>query len=359
MTDSHPPSAGNGRTSRLDRASRRRTIHRGLLAAAGALVPVLLVLLLWKAAQAVLLIFAGYLMSVFLRAPIPFLRGRTGLSHRAAFGIVLLVLAALLVALGFWTAPRVAEQADELSRQIPQAVEQLSGQLDRYEWSRWLQARIESGQQRMDGSWLSGALGVFSSVVGAVTGFVVVLWAGIYFAFDPRLYRRGLTALVPRRRRERVAEVFGEADETLRYWMLGMLASMTVVGILTWIGLSALGIPLAFILALLSALLTFIPNFGPIASTIPPALLALAQEPIKALWIVLLYLGIQTVESYLITPMIQKKAIEMQPALILMAQVVLALLFGFMGLVVAMPLAAALLVIVQRLYIEDVLEAEA
>lgn len=341
--------------AQLDRGARRRTIHRGLLAAAGVLVPVLLVLLFWKAAQGVLLIFAGYLVGVFLRAPTRLLRRRTGLSHRAAFGIVLLVLAGLATALGVWAAPRVAEQADELSRQIPRAVEQLTGQLERYEWSRWLQSRFQAGPQGTDGTWLRGALGVFSSVVGAVTGFVIVLWAGIYFAFDPRLYERGLIVLVPLRRRTRVAEVLDEADETLRYWMVGMLASMAMVGVLTWIGLAALGIPLAFILALLAAVLTFIPNFGPIASTIPPALLALAQEPIKALWVVLLFLGIQAVESYLFTPMIQKKAIEMPPAVILTAQVVLTLLFGFMGLLVAVPLAAAAIVLVRRLYVEDVL----
>lgn len=340
-------------------AERRWTMHRGLLAATGALVPVLLVLLFWKAAVGFLLVFTGYLAAVFLRAPTRLLSRRTGLSHRAAFGIVMLLLVGLAVALGFWAAPRVADQVDQLSRQLPRAVEDLTGQLDRYDWTSRLMAGLQARSQAGDGAWLRGALGIFSSVAGAVTGFLVVLFAGIYLAFDPDLYEGGLLALVPPRRRARVAEVLAETDATLRRWMVGKIASMAVIGVLTWIGLSALGIPLAFTLSLLAALLTFIPNFGPIASTVPPALLALAQSPIRALWVILLFLGIQAVESYLVTPMIQKQAIAMPPALILASQVILALLFGFLGILVATPLAAALIVIVRRLYVDDVLEARA
>lgn len=339
---------------------RRRALHRGLLFATGALVPILAVLLVWKAANGVLLLFAGYLVAVFLRALTRFVKNHSPLSHRWAFAVVMLVLVALAVGVGWWMAPRVNEQVQQLSEELPAAVEQATEQLQDYEWVRWFERRMEEGdgEQGAAVSWLRRALGVFATTVGAITGFLILLWTGIYIAFDPHLYERGAVGLVPQRHRERVSQVFTEMDETLAYWMLGKVAAMLIIGILTWIGLSALGIPLAFTLSLLAALLTFIPNFGPIASTIPPALLALAQAPIKALWVVLLFLGIQFVESYLVTPLIQRRAIAMPPALIVLAQVVLSLLFGFLGLLVATPLAAALIVLVKRLYVEDVLEED-
>jgi predicted PurR-regulated permease PerM len=339
----------------LRRAERRRAVHRAFLVSAGALVPVLLFLLLWFGAQALLLVFAGYLVAVFVRAPTRWVARRARLSHRLAFALVLLILTLLAFALGSWAAPRVAEQADELSRQLPQAFRDLTRQLGQYEWSIWLQSRVEGWWESTDGAWMSRALGAFSTFAGAIAGFLIVFFAGLYFAFDPWLYRNGLLALVPLHRRGRVAEVLSETDETLRYWMIGKIVAMAVIGVLTWIGLALLGIPLAFLLALLAALLTFIPNFGPIASTVPPALLALAQSPMKAVWVVLLFIGIQALESNLITPIIQKRAIEMPPALILATQVVFALLFGFLGIAVATPLTAAVIVLVRRLYVEDAL----
>lgn len=234
-------------------------------------------------------------------------------------------------------------------------MDQLLDRLQDYQWVQWTEARLQRASEDGGASWMGRALGVFSTLFGAVAGFAIILFTGIYLAASPDLYQRGALALVPRRHRARVSQVMSDVDHTLRWWLLGQLTAMVIVGALTWIGLAALGIPLAFALALIAALLTFIPNFGPIASAVPPALLALAQEPTKALWVVLLFLGIQTVESYFITPFIQKKAIAMPPAAILFSQIVLSLLFGFLGLLVATPLAAAVIVLAHRLYVEDVL----
>lgn len=334
-------------------------LRRGLLFAAGALVPVLLVAVAWKTAQALLLLFAGYLVSLFLRHPTDLLARRTRLSHLPAFALVLLGLVVLAVGAGFWLAPRLAEQFQELSRQLPEAFRQLMERVDDRRWFQWADDRLGPMGGEGGVSWLQRALGIFSTVAGAVTGVLIVLWASIYFAATPGRYAEGFLQLVPPGRRDHVGDVLGRTDSKLRQWMVGKASAMAIVGVLTWIGLAVLGIPLAFTLALIAALLTFVPNFGPIASTVPPALLALAQSPIKALWVVLLFLGIQAVESYLITPMIQEEAIEMPPGLLLASQIVFALLFGFMGVVVATPLMAALLVLIRGFYVEDVLESQA
>jgi predicted PurR-regulated permease PerM len=350
------PGPEAGSRTRLSGAERKRTLQKGLLAAAGALIPLALAVVFVEAAQGFFLIFAGYLAGVFLRVPTEWLRHRTGLSHLAAFAVVLVTLVVVVVVAGVLVAPRVADQGQQLADDMPRAFDTLLSELENVPGAGWLEAQIERQRQSDGGaSFLRRALGLFSTVAGALTGLVVVLWAGIYFGSNPGLYKRGLLALVPKRREERVSEVLSETDDTLAHWMVGQLLSMTIVGVLTWIGLLALGIPLAFTLALIAALLTFIPNFGPIASMVPPALLGLAESPSKALWVVVLYLAIQTVESYMITPFIQKQAIAMPPALILFSQIVLTALFGFIGLLVALPLAAAVLVLVRRLYMEDVL----
>ena len=141
--------------------------------------------------------------------------------------------------------------------------------------------------------------------------------------------------------------------ETLINWLLGKLFSMTVVGVLTALGLWALGIPLIGVLSLLAGLLSFIPNFGPILALIPAVLVALLEGPDQALYVAGLYVLVQAVESNLITPLVQQRLIEMPPALILVAQVLMGTLVGGLGVMLATPVVAILMVLVKMLYIQD------
>jgi predicted PurR-regulated permease PerM len=205
------------------------------------------------------------------------------------------------------------------------------------------------------GDLVSRVTGIASTALAAVTGFLIVLFLGLYLAAEPGLYTAGILRLVPRHHRERAGEVLAKLYETLEWWLVARLASMAVIGVLTWIGLAALGIPLAFLLAVLAAILTFVPYVGPVLSALIPALLALAQSPMKALWVIVLFLGIQTIESYLITPLIERKAVRLPPALTIIAQVLFTLIAGPLGLLLASPLVAVLMVLVQMLYVEDAL----
>lgn len=132
---------------------------------------------------------------------------------------------------------------------------------------------------------------------------------------------------------------------------------MAIIGACTAVGLWALGVPLALTLALLAAALTFVPNFGPILAAVPAVLLGLLESPTKALYVVLLYVGVQTVESYVLTPLIQKRTVSAPPALTILAQVLLGVLVGGLGVVLATPLTAVALVLARELYVRDVLEA--
>jgi predicted PurR-regulated permease PerM len=145
---------------------------------------------------------------------------------------------------------------------------------------------------------------------------------------------------------------------TLRWWLIGRLMDMTLVGVLSGVGLWLLGIPLALSLGILAGLLNFIPNIGPLLAAVPAVLLALTEGAPQALYVIILYMGIQSLESYLVVPLIQKKLISMPPVLIFIAQLSMALMFGVLGLLLATPMAAVLLVLVKMIYIEDILGEE-
>jgi predicted PurR-regulated permease PerM len=137
------------------------------------------------------------------------------------------------------------------------------------------------------------------------------------------------------------------------------MISAAIVGCLTWLGLWLLGIPIALVLALIAAVLTFIPNIGPLMSLVPAVLIAASEGLGTALAVVALYMGVQAVETYLITPVIQQRTVDLPPVVILMAQIVMGILFGMLGVALAMPLAAAIMVLVKELWVKDRLEQPA
>lgn len=219
--------------------------------------------------------------------------------------------------------------------------------------------RAEPDQLADGGALVDQATGVLLTTISAVGAAVIILFVGLYVAAQPTLYQRGIRRLVPVAGRHRFDEVLLEVISVLRWWLIGKILSMVLVGVLTTVGLWWLDVPLALTFGLLAAALTFIPNFGPVLSVVPPALLALADDPTRAAYVVALYLAIQTVESYAVTPLIQRRTVSMPPALTITSQIVLGVLVGGIGVVVATPLTAAAMTVVRMLYVEDLLEQDA
>jgi predicted PurR-regulated permease PerM len=196
---------------------------------------------------------------------------------------------------------------------------------------------------------------IFSTTFGALAGLLVFLLVGLYLAVEPSLYTEGVIRLVPIAKRARAHEIVQALGHTLRWWLLGRGVSMLMVRLFTAVGLWLIGVPLALTFGLLAALLTFVPYLGPILSAIPPALLALTQQPQQELYVILLYSGIQGVESYLLMPLVQERTVSLPPALTITAEVVLGILLGVWGIILATPLVAAMLVLVRMLYVEETL----
>jgi predicted PurR-regulated permease PerM len=193
-------------------------------------------------------------------------------------------------------------------------------------------------------------------VVSAVGGSVVVLFLGLYFAAEPRLYLKGMLKLVPKSAEQRGGEVLCRTGEQLRHWLFGKLSLMAFVGISTSIGLWWLNMPLILSLATLAALLDFIPNIGPIISAVPALLIAFTKGPVTALEILVLYVAVQVIESYILQPLVQKRAVSLPPSVTLLSQVLVGSLFGSLGLILATPLTVAGLTMLNMLYVEDILK---
>jgi len=309
------------------------------------------------AADALLLIFACILFSILLYKLSALLHQRTGIKRNIALVIVVLLLTAIFGLGGWAMAPQISEQSGQLAKEIPAAVERLQAEVAQHPLLKRVVAELPPPEDivKQMGSLVPNAGLFFSGIIGALGNIVIIIFVGIYFAASPGVYTGGFIRLVPQQKRGRAREVMQEMGDNLSSWLLGKAVSMLIVGVTTAIGLSLLGVPLALILGVIAGLLDFIPYLGPIMAGIPAVLLALSISPDLALYALLLFAAINMLEGYVLQPMIEAKAIELPPALVIVMQLIFGTLFGFAGVALATPLAAVLSVLVKMLYIEDIL----
>ncbi|MBA3885767.1 MAG: AI-2E family transporter [Acidobacteria bacterium] len=199
------------------------------------------------------------------------------------------------------------------------------------------------------------AAGAAWRVVDGLIALVLVIFAGLYLAAHPQPYIRGVLRMFPLARRHRIGEVMYACGYTLRWWLFGQLLAMAVVGVLMGVGLAIIGVPLAFALGVLAGLFEFIPTLGPMLGLLPALLLALTQGSNTAFWVLGLYSVVQTFEAYLLTPLVQQRVVHLPPVVTIITQVFFAWTVGPIGLLIAVPLVAVIMVIVQMLYVEDFL----
>ena len=214
-----------------------------------------------------------------------------------------------------------------------------------------------SAQPRQSGGQGSGVSGfisrAFSGTFGLLGDLYVLMFLGIFLGAAPREYVDGVVGMVPEGGQSRARKILESTGENLKSWFKGMTYSVLITFALTAIGLLIIGVDLWLILAIAAGLLTFIPNFGPIISWIPAVLVGFLDSPQTALWITVLYVIIQTVESNILTPMIQKKMINTPAALLLFFQMVMGALSSGWGVVMATPLLVVIMTVVQQLYLKE------
>lgn len=333
--------------------------ERVLIAVTAVIAVVLAVALVYFTFDIIMLIFAAALLAIFLRGLADLLRPWIPLSEGWLVLIVAVILLAVIAGASALLAPSVAEQARVLRTDVPVSAARAADYIAQFSWGQAIISHLPSTEDifnRLDvRTLLSRVSGYFSSTIGAFGQVLVTILLAIYLAGEPRFYTNGFTRLVPVDKRERAGEILNAIYETLRWWLIGKAGSMIFIGVLTWIGLSIIGVPLALTLGLIAGLLSFIPNFGPIISAIPALLLAVIDSPISAVYVLGLYVGIQVVESNVVTPLIERETVELPPALTIIFQLALGAIIGGLGLVLATPLLAVVVVLVNMIYIEDIL----
>jgi predicted PurR-regulated permease PerM len=211
-------------------------------------------------------------------------------------------------------------------------------------------------------SQLGGAKRYFfpflTSTLAVLGGFILMLVLAIYVAADPDTYHDGLMHLFPHRMRKRAGEVLTAMATAMRKWLVTQLIAMLVIGGVTTVVLLIFRVKAAISLGILAGLLEFIPTVGPLLSAVPAVAMAFIDSPQKALWVGIAYFGIQFLENHILIPILMKEGVDLPPALTVMAQAIMALVFGFLGLLVAVPMLAAVVVAVKMLYVQDVVGDE-
>ncbi|MCK8787420.1 AI-2E family transporter [Roseomonas sp. NAR14] len=346
-----------GRSALLDER-RVQALERIAAIVRWSAIAVAVALALWLLADVAMLIFAAALLAAGLRGAACWLSRRTGLGVGWCLALVVLALV-LVAALGLWLAgPSLAQQFGALREQLTQQLRQLRETMQDSPWGRWTMEHLPpalggSGSQEGGGSDVAPRIagtvaGVLSSTLGALGTLVLLLAAALYFAASPETYVNGMLRLLPARQHRRAREILGRLGLTLQAWLGGQMVDMLAVGVVTTLGLMALGVPLAPVLGLIAGLLNFIPYIGAIAGAVPAVLVAAADGPQQILLVIALYTVIQTVEGNVLAPIIQKRAVDLPPAATILAQTAIGTLFGLGGVILATPIAAALLAVGQE-----------
>ena len=379
---------------------------RDVVRTAGLVLAMYLALrLLWFANALFLVTFLGILFAIAVSSGVDRLE-RLRIPRGVGAALIVLAFFGLLIGFGAWLAPTLRAQGAELREKLPEAVDRVelwlnkrqsgmfgvllggsdavtgagatTGAADTSAAPRAPGAAPAAGagqataraagdtapqakgapqlQQRIQEK-LSGAsrylFPFLTHTVEALGGVLIVVFLSIYLAADPQLYRRGVLALIPHRRQAQTAEVMDRVASVLRRWLVTQLIAMLVIGAVTTIVLLILGVKAAFALGVLAGLFEFIPTVGPLLSAIPGVAMGFLDSPEKAAMVAVAYWGIQFLENHILIPLLMKGGMDLPPALTVITQALLALVFGFLGLMVAVPLLATIMVMVQVLYVEQ------
>ena len=324
-------------------------------------LPLVALWVFWNAQTAFFLLFSGVLFAALIDACIRGLDRFLGLDRIWLFAIVVGTIVLAFVALIWFGGSYVVGQVDELIVLVSKQADEVSELVGMVRGEDVAERDSALGVLRQAGTLLPGggsgaetALNTVQTIFSYLANAVIIFFIGAFLAVEPGLYKRGFARLFPPDARDEVDDALVETGQTLRNWLVGKLASMTMIFVFTWLGLMLVGFPFSFALGLVAGALAFIPNIGPILTYIPIALVGLsAGSTTTLLYGLLIYAAAQAIESYLFTPLIQKRMVSLPPALIFFAQILGGILFGLWGVALATPIAAVLKTLIEKLYIQE------
>lgn len=313
------------------------------------LLVVISVFVLRAAFNVLLMILAGSLISIYFHGIADFLCKYSKLKYKLCL-IIAVILSFIAGGLILWfLGARISEQVSELSRELPVVIKGVEEKLSASSLGRKMLSYITgNNSQKLMNSFQS----IFRTSFGVIGDIYIILFIGIFFTIDPKVYQKGFLQLIPTTSRPKTIRIMKRISFTLKNWLAGMLIAMLFIAILTVTGLTIIGVPMALALAVIAGFLNFIPNFGPLLAMIPAVLISLTIDLNTAMIVFGLYLFVQIIESNIVTPMVQKAMIEIPPGLIIIGQVLFGTLIGGLGVIFATPLLAIIMVVVDELYVK-------
>ena len=315
----------------------------------------IIIVLLWLLSDVILVLFAATLLACQLAGASHFLSRWTRLPYGVSLAAVILAIAGAIGLFAWLHGPDLVSELGSIYAQANQQVAALWTKLGNVDWLKSTIDKVQDYVQHIGSHAAGYAAGFVTSTLGGFGTLLLIVVGAVYIAAAPQTYVNGLLSLMPNRWRRHGAVVLKQEGHTLRWWFLGQLMDMAAIGVLTGIGLLFLGVKLSLTLALVAALFNFVPYVGALAGSIPAILVALSDGPQTALYVAALFVVVQTLEGNLIAPLIQRSTVELPPLVTLLSQTVLGTLFGPLGLILATPITAAVLVLVRRVYQEKIL----
>jgi predicted PurR-regulated permease PerM len=297
-------------------------------------------------AQPILLIFGGMVVACMLDGGTRLLGRVMPVARGLRLTLVILGVLAFIGWVGVFAGSEITEQAAQLPSVIELQVERISDLAARYRITAGSDDISTLASQAM--SSLSGVTTAVTSLIGGIASLAMICVLGVFIAADPRLYERGFAWMLPMSERSHFYGTLEKIGATLRRLLAGRLLGMLVEGVGTWALLAIGGVPMAALLGLLTALLAFLPNIGAIISGILIVSVGFASGTGIGIYALCVYLAVQAIDSYLIVPMVAKKAVDLAPALVLGAQIIMGALFGILGLALADPIVATIKVALER-----------
>ena len=342
-----------GTDTNLER--QRRNIYFGIGLAFALLIAAYLV---FQLRAVMLVILVTLLLSIVISAPVDYL-SRRGMGRGLGTLLVLTIMTLVFGLAGFLLGSTVVGQVQQFVNRVPTLFSSLQDRAGQLESALGLQTSLqpdpqqilESAQGFLSGGTFSAVLSVSSGLANVLSFLFVILIATIFVVAYPAPLVKGVVELFPAGRRERAREILDKMYKAVQWWFLGQVMDMVIVGILFTVALFIIGVPFALLFGILAGLLALIPFVGPVISVIPPILVSLIEDPVMALWVLLSYFVIQGVESYLIQPVVMSHAVALHPAAIVFTLLISGTLFGAVGLLIGIPLVAALYVLVRELWI--------
>ncbi len=347
-------------------------INQGLRNIVATLVIGLSLLFVWEIRGTLMLIFTAVILVVLFTMPVRLLMRRFDMNRFLAillsvigfFATVVLIALSILPTLGAQfsvlatdVVPRGVEQAQELlnSETLIEQFDFLEGIFDNFEVDSELINQVFSQVSDALGRLGGTVLPVVGGVANTILSLLIIFFLSMYLLAEPELYVNGIIRLTPKWYRDRMRVILRRIDSTLRVWLSVTGVSMIFVGVATGLGLAALGIQEWLALGALAGLLSFIPNFGPVIALIPSVAVALVQARDNVLWTVVIIYGISFVQSQVISPVLARERMNMPAILVLLGQIIFGFFFGFLGLMLAVPLSACVAVLVDEIYVKDIL----